>query len=188
MEPLVKGGGSQISRTLMLQLIIFETTASAAQLGEGTAVAAHQVVIQLWWLSLFSLDSLAVAAQGLVGTSIGQDQKTQARVVTNRILGWGLLAGTTAALVLGVGGSAVPQLFTEDVGVQDASMAPIMLIALLQPLNALVFVGDGVFQGAGDFGYLAVAMAGAVGPSLLVLSSLGGRLLLAKETRPRDWA
>lgn len=43
MEPLVKGGGSQISRTLMLQLIIFETTASAAQLGEGTAVAAHQV-------------------------------------------------------------------------------------------------------------------------------------------------
>lgn len=104
------------------------------------------MVIQLWWLSLFSLDSLAVAAQGLVGTSIGQDQKTQARVVTNRILGWGLLAGTTAALVLGVGGSAVPQLFTEDVGVQDASMAPIMLIALLQPLNALVFVGDGVFQ------------------------------------------
>ena len=39
------------------------------------------------------------------------------------------------------------------------------------PLSALVFVWDGVFLGAGDFGFLAAAMAGVsvIGIGLLAL-------------------
>jgi hypothetical protein len=33
----------------------------------------------------------------------------------------------------------------------------------MQPANAAAFVGDGVFQGAADFQYLAVAMLAACG-------------------------
>ena len=82
-----------------------------------------QIVIQLWWLSLFALDSLAVAAQGLVGTSIGQNDKKQARVVTNRILGWGLLAGSYVASALCICGAVAPQIFTEDAGMQRARVS-----------------------------------------------------------------
>ena len=45
-----------------------------------------------------------------------------------------------------------------------------MIVALLQPLNGLVFVGDGLFQGALDFSYLAISMAFASASALLVLN------------------
>jgi hypothetical protein len=40
-------------------------------------------------------------------------------------------------------------------------------------LNAAVFVGDGVLQGAADFDYLAMAMAASAAPALLLLSRVG---------------
>mmetsp|Transcript_15870 Transcript_15870/g.24699 ORF Transcript_15870/g.24699 Transcript_15870/m.24699 type:complete len:86 (-) Transcript_15870:60-317(-) len=39
----------------------------------------------------------------------------------------------------------------------------------MQPINALVFVGDGVLQGSEDFGYLSKAMAVASVAALGVL-------------------
>lgn len=40
-------------------------------------------------------------------------------------------------------------------------MPALRVVAAMQPLNALAFIGDGVYQGAKDFAYLAVATAGA---------------------------
>ena len=40
-------------------------------------------------------------------------------------------------------------------------------------MNAAVFVGDGVLQGAADFDYLAMAMAASAAPALLLLSRVG---------------
>ena len=47
------------------------------------------------------------------------------------------------------------------------------MVAALQPLNAAVFVGDGVLQGAADFDYLALAMAAAAAPALGSLAVAG---------------
>lgn len=43
--------------------------------------------------------------------------------------------------------------------VQDAAAPALFIVAAMQPFNALSFVGDGIFQGAKDFQYLAAAMA-----------------------------
>ena len=80
---------------------------------------------------------------------------------------------------MGVGllaaGPAVPGLFTDDAALARAAAPSLTSVALLQPLNAAVFVGDGVLQGAADFEYLAVAMAAAATPALVSLSVVGGR-------------
>ena len=60
----------------------------------------------------------------------------------------------------------MPAIFTNDSATAAAAEGPLRLVAALQPLNAAVFVGDGVLQGAADFDYLALAMAAAVGPAL----------------------
>jgi Na+-driven multidrug efflux pump len=49
-------------------------------------------------------------------------------------------------------------LFTNDGGVRDLVEQLLWFVAALQPLAAVVFVLDGVLIGAGDAGYLAVAM------------------------------
>jgi Na+-driven multidrug efflux pump len=41
--------------------------------------------------------------------------------------------------------------------VQVAMLPALALVAAMQPINSIVFVGDGAFQGAKDFQYLAVS-------------------------------
>ena len=78
-----------------------------------------------------------------------------------------------SASVIHAAGPLLPALFTDDAGVAALAEAPLDLVAALQPLNAAVFVGDGVLQGAADFDYLAAAMAVSAAPALSMLSGVG---------------
>ena len=107
-----------------------------------------QICIQVWWVTLFALDALAVAAQSLVAASLGAGDVPGARRAADeaclgarrrRAVGVGLLAA----------GPAVPGLFTDDAALARAG-ASLTSVALLQPLGAAVFVGDEVLQGAAD--------------------------------------
>ena len=61
--------------------------------------------------------------------------------------------------------------------VQAASVPAIRVVAAMQPLNALAFVGDGVYQGAKDFAYLAAATAGACCAAAAVMVAGDGSLV-----------
>ena len=64
-------GTPLLVRTLSLRAAILATVWAATSLGE-LPLAAHQVVNSLWSFSSFALDALAIAAQALVGTALGQ--------------------------------------------------------------------------------------------------------------------
>jgi Na+-driven multidrug efflux pump len=57
--------------------------------------------------------------------------------------------------------------------VQHAAGKAIIVLAAMQPLNAVTFIGDGIFQGAKDFQYLAGGMA--VACTLASCAMLAGR-------------
>ena len=59
-------GRDLLVRTLAFQACFVSAAAVAARFG-AAAVAAHQVVLQLWSFLALVLDSLAIAAQSLVG-------------------------------------------------------------------------------------------------------------------------
>ena len=171
LKPLAAGSASQLARTLLLQAVLVRATAEAAGAG---AAGAHQICIQVWWVTLFALDALAVAAQSLVAASLGAGDVPGARRAADRSLSWALAAGTAVGVGLLAAGPAVPGLFTDDADLARAAAPSLVSVALLQPLNAAVFVGDGVLQGAADFEYLAVAMAAAATPALVSLGAVGG--------------
>jgi Na+-driven multidrug efflux pump len=72
-------------------------------------------------------------------------------------------------------------LFTDDSEVRALALDVLWLVAALQPLNAVVFVLDGVLIGAGDARYLAAAMASAsffvFVPGAAIVLGLDGTLL-----------
>ena len=168
--PLASGSFSQLARTLLLQAVLVRATAEAAGAG---AAGAHQICIQVWWVTLFALDALAVAAQSLVAESLGRGDVLYARTAADRALVWALAAGAAVGIGIHAAGPLLPALFTDDAGVAALAEAPLDLVAALQPLNAAVFVGDGVLQGAADFDYLAAAMAVSAAPALSMLSGVG---------------
>lgn len=178
---LLRGGLSTFVRTVALQATLLVASQTAARIdgGSGVTSGAHQVVLQVWWLTLFALDATAVAAQSLVADSLGIEGKAgreRAREVGDRCILWGVAVG---GVFLAANGAvaptgAIPLLFTDDADVAAAAAAPLGIVAALQILNGYVFVGDGIMQGAADFDYLARAMLISAGIGLFAISTLGG--------------
>ncbi|CAL6299720.1 unnamed protein product [Bathycoccus prasinos] len=158
---LVSNGSNQLLRTLFLQFVLVRATALAT---ENNVSGPHQIVSQVWWIELFVLDAIAVAAQTLVSTRLAKNDGSEedifaARKAVDRCLFWSFLLGVLLTVVTELFSNDLPKIFTGDAAIAAATFVPLaFILAPLQPLNALVFVGDGVFQGANDFKFLSKAM------------------------------
>lgn len=149
-----RAGAPLLVRTLSLRLAILLTVFVAAGLGE-VALAGHQVVASVWGLMAFALDALAIAAQALVGHSLGAADVARTRAVLRRTLSWGTGAGVVLGVVLAATGWWIAPLFTGDPEVRAAVAVSLVVVAVFLPMAGWVFVLDGVLIGAGDGRYLA---------------------------------
>ena len=161
-------GRDLVLRTILLLTSFTMATAVAARIGT-VAVAAHQVATQVWMFLALSVDALAVSAQAIVGRELGRDDPAAARAVANRTLGWGLAVGLALAAVVGGLAAVLPGAFSDDARVIAAVESVYAFLVFTQPLNAVVFVWDGIVMGAGDFRYLARAMALSAAAAAVVL-------------------
>ena len=165
----------QIGRDLALRtgslLATFTiATAVAARISED-AVAAHQVLFQLFVFFALAVDALAVAAQALVGKHLGSRNREVALEVADRLLVLSIAVGLALAGILWAIASIIAGWFTGDPSVIAEFDEAYWLLVLIQPIAAVVFAWDGIFIGAGDFTFLAAAMAasGLVASGVLVL-------------------
>jgi putative MATE family efflux protein len=142
-------GRDLLLRTLAFQACFVSAGAVAARFG-AAAVAAHQVVLQLWSFLALVLDSLAIAAQSLVGAALGAGQLAHAKSVAWRVTLFSTLASAVLAGVFAVGASVIPSIFTDDRSVLDAIGVPWWFMVAQLPVAGIVFGLDGVLLGAGD--------------------------------------
>jgi putative MATE family efflux protein len=142
-------GRDLVLRTLAFQACFVSAGAVAARFG-AAAVAAHQVVLQLWNFLALVLDSLAIAAQSLVGAALGAGQLAHAKSVAWRVTIFSALASAVLAGVFAVGASVIPSVFTDDRSVLDAIGVPWWFMVAQLPVAGIVFALDGVLLGAGD--------------------------------------
>jgi putative MATE family efflux protein len=142
-------GRDLVLRTMAFQACFVSAGAVAARFG-AAAVAAHQVVLQLWNFLALVLDSLAIAAQSLVGAALGAGQLAHAKTVAWRVTVFSTLAALVLAVVFAVGASVFPSVFTDDRSVLDAIGVPWWFMVAQLPIAGIVFALDGVLLGAGD--------------------------------------
>ena len=170
--PFLRIGWAMTVRTFSLIVTLTLATAVATRVGV-VEVAAHQVAAQLWLFLALIVDALAIAGQALIARYLGAGEVATARMVANRLLLWGLFFGILLTIVFAALWQVLPRAFTTDELVIEALVSIYLFVALMQPLNALVFVWDGIFMGAEDFAYLAKAMVisslAAVATLLLVI-------------------
>ena len=149
-------GRDLVVRTMAFQACFISAAAVAARFG-AAALAAHQVVLGLWTFLALVLDSLAIAAQSLVGAALGAGDAAGAKRVAWRVTGFSLAAAAVLAVVLAVGASTVPSLFTGDRAVLDAIGVPWWFLVAQLPIAGVVFALDGVLMGAGDAAFMRTA-------------------------------
>jgi MATE family multidrug resistance protein len=171
LRKLARIGRDVVIRTAALLITFTVATRVAAAVGDEQ-VAAHQVVAQLLFFLALAIDALAVAAQSLIPRYLGEGRPRDAWDVSIRLLQLGLAVGAILALLLVLGRSFVPGWFTSEPEVLRAIEGVWPILALLQPLAALVYVWDGIVMGAADFGYLAWAMVISMVAALASLAAV----------------
>jgi putative MATE family efflux protein len=153
-------GGPLMVRTASLLVVLLMMTNLAARLGDDD-VAAHQIAFQVFLFLALSLDALAIAGQAMIGRFLGASSAEDARAAARRMIEWGVLVGIGFGVVLAVVRPWLVPVFTDDPRVRHLAEELLLVVAVLQPLAAVVFVLDGVLIGAGDQRYLAAAMLAA---------------------------
>jgi putative MATE family efflux protein len=161
-------------RTAALRASLTVATAVAARIGV-VELGAHQVAFEIWSFLALVLDAIAIAGQAMVGRLLGAGDAPGARAASRRMVEWGLAVGLILAGLVAAVSGVLPRLFTDDADVARLASFLFLVVAALQPVNAVVFVLDGVLIGAGDLRYLAWAMVGAA--ALFVPVALAVNLL-----------
>lgn len=146
-------GRDLIVRSLAFQVAFISAAAVAARFGSAS-LAAHQVLLQLWNFLALILDSLAIAAQSLIGAALGANNASHARAVGVRIVLYSTLFSATLATVFALGNGLIPRLFTSDAVVLERMSIPWWIMVGMVVLGGVLFALDGVLLGAGDAAYL----------------------------------
>ncbi|ORC17392.1 hypothetical protein A7979_03040 [Rothia nasimurium] len=155
-------GGWLMVRAAALRIALLTTVFVVTAQGEKN-LAAYQLTMAFFNLLAFALDSLAIAAQALLGKEMGAQnlatREGQDAVVRlkNRLVRWSVGFGLVTALACPAVGFGLAWVFTSDPEVQRLFALSLLVLGIGQPLAAYVFILDGVLIGAQDVRYLGLA-------------------------------
>ncbi|MGH3664458.1 MAG: MATE family efflux transporter [Micromonosporaceae bacterium] len=156
-------GRDLVIRTVAFQACFLSAAAVAARFG-AAALGAHHIALQLWFFCALLLDSVAIAAQSLVGADLGAGRVRSAKGAAARVTWIGVGCGVLLGVVIGVGAGLLPRIFTADAAVlRQAEIAWPWFVGMM-PLAGAVFALDGVMIGASDMRYMR---------NLMLVSALG---------------
>lgn len=165
----LRASGHIVVRAVLLQTATYSLAVVAARL--GTAVlAAHQIVAQLWMVTSYINDGFADVGTMVGGRFWGAGRLEPLRQLARRLLLLGLSVGLVALTVLLAARHPLQRLFTHDVVTLQVVDGVWLLLALMQPVNAAVFVYDGLLYAMQAFAFkrniVALATLGLYLPAI----------------------
>lgn len=176
LEPLVKGGLALQLRNMSLNLTFLAVARVTQSIDQsGVAAAAHAMAIQTFQIGGIVLLAVSTVAQIVIPNAMVERHDEEqgkmvggleyARTLNNRLMSWGCILGVALGslqiLLLPIIRRATP---LQEV--RDAAKVPALIASVLQVINGLVFIGEGVMVGTGSFLQLSlntvVATAGCL--------------------------
>ena len=166
------------SRSIGLMLAFSMLTRTAA-LGGETALATHQVSLQVWWLMSFLPEPMSVAAQTLITRDM-KDRKERVPKLIKTLYSMCAVLGLSAAVLTGVilRAPSVASTLVADPSVQKMMASLVPFAVLSQSYCPMATLSDGVCIGLGAFNHLSYIMIGsflttATGLSLVASQNMG---------------
>jgi putative MATE family efflux protein len=170
---LGRNGVLLTTRTGLLLATLTIAASMATRLGPAE-IAAHQLVAQVFLLSALLTDSVAIAAQAMVGDTAGRGDIAALHALNRRLAGWGLLVGLILMFGVGFGRFGLEYLASDEV-VAELAVAAGGVVAVAEPAAAVMFVGDGIFLGLLALGTMVMSTGagGVIAVGLMLLTPLG---------------
>lgn len=189
---LAADSSNVLLRSLLLSGSMYSLSVRAAVLG-AAPLAAHAVVMQLWMITSYVADGFADVGTMRGARMLGAGDGDGMRRLTLRVGALGVATGVGAAAVMAVYSDGIARLFTRDAAVVGVLRATWPLLCALQPINATVFVYDGLMYATQSFAFvrnaLAIGVLGGFAPALWAAATYGRtlRALWAAKAVLNSW-
>ena len=166
-------------RTIALNVALYLANAFATDYGKNY-IAAQTILINIWLFSAFFIDGYAAAGNILSGRLLGAKDYEGLLKLAKKVSLYGMAVGLFLVVIGFLLYTPLGLLFSKEPMVIQRYKEVFWIVALMQPLNAVAFIFDGIFKGLGKMKHLrnVLLISTFVGfvPTLFILDYFGYKL------------
>lgn len=140
-------------RSVALNTAIYFSNAFATDYGT-TFIAAQTIALNLWLFSAFFIDGYASSGNIISGKLLGAKKYDQLWLLSKKVIVYGIAVSFLLMFVGWLFYEPLGLIFTKDQEVLHKFKEIFFIVLLVQPINAIAFIFDGIFKGLGEMKYL----------------------------------
>ena len=140
-------------RTAALNFAIYLATSYATGYGKYY-IAAQSILMNIWLFFSFFIDGYANAGNAISGRLLGaRDYKTLWEL-SKKLSKYSVIIALILMGICGLFYNEIGLVFNKETGVLMLFSSVFWIVLLMQPVNAIAFMFDGIFKGLGEAKYL----------------------------------
>lgn len=179
MKPLLLMSANLFIRTLSLNIAIYLANTYGTAYG-NTYIAAQSILMNIWLFFSFFIDGYANAGNANGGKLLGEKAYLKLWSLSKDISKYAVGIAIVLGIMCSVFYTEIGLLFNKDETVLRLFESVFWIVLIMQPINAIAFMFDGIFKGMGEAKYLRnlLVIATFLGfiPTLLITDYLGLKL------------
>lgn len=179
MKPLLIMAANLFVRTAALNFAIYLANAYATDYGKNY-IAAQSILMNIWLFFSFFIDGYANAGNAISGRLLGAKDYTRLWNLSKDICKYAVLIAFILVGICGLFYDEIGLIFNKEESVLVLFSSVFWLVLLMQPINAIAFMFDGIFKGLGEAKYLRNVLLAATflgfTPTLLLADYFGLKL------------
>ncbi|PTX44962.1 putative MATE family efflux protein [Christiangramia gaetbulicola] len=166
-------------RTAALNFAIYLANAYATDYGKNY-IAAQSILMNIWLFFSFFIDGYANAGNAIGGKLLGAHDYKNLWELSKKISKYAVLIALILMGLCALFYDQIGLLFNKEASVLAIFSSVFWIVLLMQPVNAIAFMFDGIFKGLGEAKYLrnVLLVATFLGftPTLLISDHFGLKL------------
>ncbi|MBT8294798.1 MAG: MATE family efflux transporter [Gramella sp.] len=166
-------------RTAALNFAIYLANAYATDYGKNY-IAAQSILMNIWLFFSFFIDGYANAGNAIGGKLLGARDYKNLWALSKKISKYAVLIALILMAICALFYEQIGLLFNKEASVLALFSSVFWIVLLMQPVNAIAFMFDGIFKGLGEAKYLrnVLLVATFLGftPALLISDHFGLQL------------
>jgi putative MATE family efflux protein len=136
-------------RALALNIALYFANAYATKYGDNY-IAAQTMAFQIWLFFAFFIDGYSSVGNIVSGRLLGEKDYKNLWNLSLDLSKYAIVVAIILGVVSAVFYRPIGDMFTDDENVKNTFYAIFWIVLIMQPLNAVAFVFDGLFKGLAE--------------------------------------
>lgn len=138
-----------IIRAIALNVALYLANSYATKYGDNY-IAAQTIAFQIWLFFAFFIDGYASVGNIVSGKLLGENNYNQMWKLSVKLSRYSIVVSLLLAVICAVFYIPIGKLFSQDPLVLQSFYSVFWIVLIMQPINAVAFVFDGIFKGLAE--------------------------------------